>query len=55
MTSLTQWVGPETELGSLLFWAANRQPDVNGHLKVPTYGQVKVPTRRSLFLALTSS
>jgi len=28
---------------------------VNGHLKVPTYGQVKVPTRRSLLLALTSS
>ena len=28
---------------------------VNGHLKVPTCGQVKVPTRRSLLLALTSS
>ena len=30
-------------------------PRVNGQLKVPTYGQVKVPTRRSLLLALTSS
>jgi hypothetical protein len=28
---------------------------VNGHLKVPTFGQVKVPTQRSLLLALTSS
>jgi len=28
---------------------------VNGHLKVPTFGQVKVPTRHSLLLALTSS
>src|SRR5487761_34356 len=35
-------VQPETVLGWLR--------DVNGHLKVPTYGQVKVPTRRSLLL-----
>jgi hypothetical protein len=30
-------------------------PAVNGQLKVPTFGQVKVPTQRSLLLALTSS
>ena len=30
-------------------------PTVNGHLKVPSFGQVKVPTRRSFLLALTSS
>jgi len=28
---------------------------VNGQLKVPTFGQVKVPTQRSFLLALTSS
>ena len=37
------------------FWGKRSNLDVNGHLKVPTFGQLKVPTRRSLLLALTSS